>query len=234
MVRNVDLTWQLWDMMQRDTALLKPTENPPLPGCPCSEESLMRNVPPPVSVLLCCGYLLGGRSQLSLVTLLCHPAGTAWALRADWSWSPDHLHFRVNLALRWSCALKQSPQTKPFLWSFSVTWFVKIVYGSLLPIHCCSYLKTYLDGILQSLLKFAWITLLIFYCSTWIKWQAEMLIRLKFPSAMQVPLMFQLALEWNKITSTVLVFISLNKQEKFSRINSLNCTFRVHFINLQR
>lgn len=140
---------------------------------------------------------------------------------------------RVYLALRWSCALKQSPQTKPFLWSFSVTWFVKIVYGSLLPIHCCSYLKTYLDGILQSLLKFAWITLLIFYCSTWIKWQAEMLIRLKFPSAMQLPLMFQLALEWNKITSTVLVFISLNKQE-FSRINSLNCTFKVHFINLQR
>lgn len=121
-------------------------------------------------------------------------AGTTWALSGDPNCSPDHLRLEVNLALRRSCALKQSPQTKPFLWSFSMMWFVKIVYGNLLPTHCCSYLKTYLDGILQSLLKFAWITLLIFYCSTRIKWQAEMLIRLKFSSAMQVPLMFQLAL----------------------------------------
>lgn len=144
----------------------------------------------------------------------------------------DHLHSELiwpwNGTVHLSNHLKQNHFYDHFL------WFVKIVYGSLLPTHCCSYLKTYLDGILQSLLKFAWIILLIFYCSTWIKWQAEMLIRLKFPSAMQVPLMFQLALEWNKITSTVLVLISLNKQEKFSRINSLNCTFRVHFINLQR
>lgn len=106
-------------------------------------------------------------------------AGTTWALSGDSSCSPDHLHLVVNLALRRSCALKQSSQTKPFLLSFSMMWFVKIVYGSLLPTHCCSYLKTYLDGILQSLLKFAWITLLILYCSTWIKWQAEMLDKIK-------------------------------------------------------
>lgn len=115
-------------------------------------------------------------------------AGFTWAMRGALSWSPSHLHLVSYLALRQSCTLKQSLQTKTFLWSFYMMWFVKIVYESLLPTHCCSYLKTYLDGILQSLLEFAWITLLIFYCSTWIKWRAEMLIRLKFPSAMQVPL----------------------------------------------
>lgn len=62
----------------------------------------------PLSVLLCCGYLLGGRTQLSLVTLLCHPE-----CRLELQSRPFAL--RVNLALRWSCALKQSPQTKPFL-----------------------------------------------------------------------------------------------------------------------
>lgn len=221
--------------MQRDTAHLKPSETPPHQGrfgqrADESDEKC-------VSTSLCVAPLwisAGWQTTAIPGYTAVPPCRHCLSPECRLELQARPFALRVNLALRWNCALRQSPQTKPFLWSFSVTWFVKIVYGSLLPIHCCSYLKTYLDGILQSLLKFAWITLLIFYCSTWIKWQAEMLIRLKFPSAMQVPLMFQLALEWNKITSTVLLFISLNKQEKFSRINSLNCTFRVHFINLQR
>lgn len=32
LVEDVGLAWQLWDMMQRDTAHLKPTENPPPSG----------------------------------------------------------------------------------------------------------------------------------------------------------------------------------------------------------
>lgn len=200
MMGDGGLTWQLQVMMQRDTICFStnPLKTLPQHGhlSQRADGSLIRNWVCLQLSIHCSAVDICWAAGHSCQWWHCWAitAGTISALSGDLSCSPDCLHLVVHLALRWSCALKQSPQTKPFLWSFSVMWFVKIVYRSLLPTHCCSYLKTYLDGILQSLLKFAWITLLIFYCSTWIKWQAEMLIRLKFPSAMQVLLMFQLAL----------------------------------------
>lgn len=122
-VRNVGLTWQLWDMLQRDTAHLKPTENPPpsgwsqLEGRGVSDEKCASTS---LSVLLCCGHLLGGRPQLPLVTLLCHPAGTTRALSADRSCSPDHLHLELiwpwDATVHLSNHLKQNHFYDHFLW----------------------------------------------------------------------------------------------------------------------
>lgn len=224
MMGDVGLTWQLWDTQLSWSPLQALLHQSSLSWR--AEEPLVRNVP----------HL----SQCCSAVDICWVAGHScpwWhccaTLSAGWSCSPDHLHSELiwpwDGAVHLSNHLKQNHFYDHFLWRDLWKSYMGVYFQ-----HCCSYLRTYLDGILQSLLKFAWITLLIFYCSTWIKWQAEMLIRLKFPSAMQVLLMLQLAVEWNKITSTVLVFISLNKQQKFSRIISLNRTFRVHFINLQR
>lgn len=180
-----DLTWQLQVMVQRDTVCFSTDpQKTLLQQSNLSwrvDETLMRNRVCLHLSICCTAVDICRPAGHSCLWWLCCAitAGTMWALSGDLSCNPDHLHLGVNLALRWSCALKQSSQTKPFLWSFSMMWFVKIVYESLLPTRCCSYLKTYLDGILQSLLKFVWITLLIFYCSTWIKWQAEMLDKIK-------------------------------------------------------
>lgn len=195
MTGDGSLTGQLQIMMQRRSLLLwNPTEPPhPTEYSQLEDEwiSEERSSLPP-HIFNCSAMDSPWAAGHSCPWWYCCAvtADITWAISGGLNCSPGRFHLVVYLALRWSCALKQSPQTKPFLWSFSVMWFVKIIYGSLLPTHCCSYLKTYLDGILQSLLKFAWITLLIFYCSTGIKWQAEMLIRLKFCSAMQVLLMF--------------------------------------------
>lgn len=117
MVGGVDLTWQLWDMMQRDTAHQKPTEN-----SPPSEWS--RPEGRGVSDEKCASTSLCD-------ALLWTSAGwQATAIPGDTAVPPCRHHpspecklelqsrpsaLRVNLALRWNCALKQSPQTKPFL-----------------------------------------------------------------------------------------------------------------------